>query len=173
MKIKTELFCSLASHPKWQDWLKNTTDEIYQIFIDRFSKSTGCSNNARIMMEILPLLKAAGLEAILFSFLGDYFPNILINDDEEESILPVEKYFYVKSITYPRRTVIEADTSSLNDELMKFLNGKIQYEFLIIRNRAFVEYLCIEDIEIKDSIPESKWLIKMIKAKKTKLAMSR
>ena len=56
---------------------------------------------------------------------------------------------------------------------MKFLNGKIKYEFLIIKNRAFVEYLCIEDIEIKDSIPESKWLIKIIKAKKNKLAMSR
>ena len=86
MKIKTELFCSLASHPKWQDWLKNTTDEIYQIFIDRFSKSTGCSNNARIMMEILPIIKSAGLEAELLLFLGDYFPNFLINDDEEESI---------------------------------------------------------------------------------------
>ena len=173
MKIKTELFCSLASHPKWQDWLKDSTDEIYHIFIDRFKKSTGCSNNARIMIEILPLIKSAGLEVELLSFLGDYFPNILINDDEEESILPVEKYFYVKSITYPRRIVIEADISSLNDELMKFLNGKMQYEFLIIKNRAFVEYLCIEDIDIKDNIRESKWLIKMIKAKKTTPAMSR
>ena len=173
MKIKTELFCSLASHPKWQEWLKNTTDEIYQIFIDRFKKSTGCSNNAKIMIEILPLIHNAGLETNLYAFLGDYFPNILINDEEEQSILPIEKYFYIKSLTYPRRIVIEAEEKDLHFELSKFLNGKIQYEFLIIKNRAFVEYLNFEDIEIKNSIPESKWLIKAIKAKKINQATPR
>ena len=173
MKIKTELFCSLASHPKWQEWLKNATDEIYQIFIDQFRKSTSCSNNAKIMIELLPLIKSAGLEDSLHSFLGDYFPNIIINDDEEEIIAPIEKYFYIKSLTYPRRIVIEADISSINDELMKFLIGKILYEFIIIKHRAFVEYLNPEDIEIKDNIPESKWLIKLIKTKKIKSATPR
>ena len=173
MKIRTELFCSLASHPKWQEWLKNTTDEIYQIFIDKFKKSTGCSNNAKIMIETLPLINSAGLEDNLFTFLGDYFPNILINDDEEQSILPIEKYFYIKSLTYPRRIVIEAEPKDIHVELSKFLNGKIQSEYIIIKNRAFVEYLIIEDIQIMKSIPESKWLIKAIKAKKLNQATPR
>ena len=167
MRIKVELFCSLASHPRWRQWLETTIPDIFNIFIERFKVSTSCANNARIMMDILPMIDKIGKTEDLENFLLTYFPNILEHDQDDEYLRSIERFFYNKMLTYPRRCVIEGDPNELNDKIAKFLDKKIQYEFSIVGSRVFVEYLEEQDAGLQNKIPESKWLLKEYKKKRS------
>ena len=160
MKIKTDLYCSLASHPLWQQWLKDTDENLYGVFIEKFRASKSCSNNARIMVELLPDIESAGLKDKLMNFLVVNFPNAVIRDDNSEYITSIERYFTGNTLTYPRRTILIADNAEINNLLLKFLDGKIQYEYMLAEGKAYIEYLNAEDIEVQGKIPETKWLLK-------------
>jgi hypothetical protein len=165
MKIKTDLYCSLASHPLWQQWLKDTDENLYGVFIEKFRASKSCSNNARIMVELLPDIESAGLKDKLMNFLVVNFPNAVIRDDNSEYITSIERYFTSNTFTYPRRTILIADNAEINNLLLKFLDGKIQYEYMLAEGKAYIEYLNVEDIEVQGKIPETKWLLKRIPKK--------
>ena len=160
MKIKTDLYCSLASHPLWQQWLKDTDENLYSVFIEKFRASKSCSNNARIMVELLPDIESAGLKEKLMEFLVNSFPNAVIRDENTEYISSIERYFTGNTLTYPRRTILLADNAELNSLLLKFLDGKIQYEYMLAEGKAYIEYLNAEDIEVQGKIPDTKWLLK-------------
>jgi len=160
MKIKTDLYCSLASHPLWQQWLKDTDENLYGVFIEKFRASKSCSNNARIMVELLPDIENSGLKDKLMNFLVVNFPNAVIRDDNSEYITSIERYFTGNTFTYPRRTILIADNAEINNLLLKFLDGKIQYEYMLAEGKAYIEYLNAEDIEVQGKIPETKWLLK-------------
>jgi len=165
MKIKTDLYCSLASHPLWQQWLKDTDENLYGVFIEKFRASKSCSNNARIMVELLPDIENSGLKDKLMNFLVVNFPNAVIRDDNSEYITSIERYFTGNTFTYPRRTILIADNAEINNLLLKFLDGKIQYEYMLAEGKAYIEYLNVEDIEVQGKIPETKWLLKRIPKK--------
>ena len=139
MKIKTDLYCSLASHPLWQQWLKDTDENLYSVFIEKFRASKSCSNNARIMVELLPDIESAGLKEKLMEFLVNSFPNAVIRDENTEYISSIERYFTGNTLTYPRRTVLFADNAEINNLLLKFLDGKIQYEYMLAEGKAYIE----------------------------------
>jgi hypothetical protein len=165
MKIKTELYCSLASHPLWQQWLKETDENLYGVFIEKFRASKSCSNNARIMVDLLPDIEVAGLKEKLMEFLVINFPSAVIRDENTEYIASIERYFTGNTLTYPRRTILLADNADINNMLLKFLDGKIQYEYMLAEGKAYIEYLNVEDIEVQGKIPETKWLLKRIPKK--------
>ena len=160
MRIKTDLYCSLASHPLWQQWLKDTDENLYSVFIEKFRASKSCSNNARIMVELLPDIESANLKEKLMEFLVNCFPNAVIRDENTEYISSIERYFTGNTLTYPRRTILLADNAELNSLLLKFLDGKIQYEYMLAEGKAYIEYLNAEDIEVQGKIPDTKWLLK-------------
>jgi hypothetical protein len=166
MKIKTELYCSLASHPLWQQWLKETDENLFGIFIEKFRTSKSCSNNAKIMVELLPDIEIAGIKDKLMEFLVNNFPNAIIRDENTDYIASIERYFTGNTLTYPRRTILIAENTEINKLLLKFLDGKIQYEYMLAEGKAYIEYLNAEDIEVQGKIPDTKWLLKKSNPKK-------
>ena len=165
MKIKTDLFCSLSSHPLWHQWLKEQSATLFDRFMGQFKESKSCANNAKIMMDLLPYIEESGLKDALIKFLARVFPNMVEHDVEDEELLAVEKFFLSHALTYPRRVIIYVSPEIINEELNKVLDGKIKYEYIISGNKIYLEYLIFDDIEVQDKIPDSKWLLKSIKEK--------
>ena len=116
------------------------------------------------MLEILPLLENRGKKIVLAQFLAKHFPNMIALDEEDEELLRLEKYFLANALTFPRRMII-TDADDINKVLMSFLDGKIQYEYVLVGNKAYVEYLTEEDTDIQKILPEGKWLLKAYKEK--------
>jgi hypothetical protein len=116
-------------------------------------------------VELLPDIESAGLKDKLMNFLVVNFPNAVIRDDNSEYITSIERYFTSNTFTYPRRTILIADNAEINNLLLKFLDGKIQYEYMLAEGKAYIEYLNVEDIEVQGKIPETKWLLKRIPKK--------
>lgn len=163
MKIKTEFYCTLASHPVWQQWLRDIDEELYGVFIEKYRASKSCQGNARIMIDMLPEIEAHGLKSKLLDFLVKHFPNTVVRDGEDDYLLSIEKHFISQTLTFPRRIILTADGDDINKTLLKFLDGKIKYEYAVVSQKAYVEYLNAEDSEVQDKIPDTKWLLKRIK----------
>ncbi len=117
------------------------------------------------MVDLLPDIEVAGLKEKLMEFLVINFPSAVIRDENTEYIASIERYFTGNTLTYPRRTILLADNADINNMLLKFLDGKIQYEYMLAEGKAYIEYLNVEDIEVQGKIPETKWLLKRIPKK--------
>jgi hypothetical protein len=120
------------------------------------------------MKETLPIIEKAGLMSALMDFVSRYFPNMVEMDELDAELISIERYFTGQTLTYPRRILIQGQPDNLNANLMKFLDGKIKYEYIISNGKALVEYLSEDDREIADKVPDTKWLIKNYQAKRRK-----
>jgi hypothetical protein len=164
MRVKTALFCGLSTAQSFQSWLFKFDEGLYRTFSKDLRESRGCDENKRLMLEILDKIETAGGGALLEEFLRQKFPHII---DAPGEVVSNDKHGvfdnYVPGVlTYPRREIIKA-RGNLQRDVERFLATKINSEYIIIEDTAYVEYLLPGEEDIAAKLPEEKWKIRAYK----------
>jgi len=158
-ELKVSRFCSLATSTSWHTWLHNYDHKIYQDFIRQFKLSTGCQYNRELMVETLKKIDQRGGRALLIEFAKVHHPYTL----EDEGNKPDNKQIfpgYVPGIlTYPRRIILTGEPGRLEQLVRDFLVDKYKYDYVVVGDKAYIEYLLQQDVEIADQIAASCWYI--------------
>lgn len=163
MKIDDKRFCSLATSAKWQTWLYHHNRTLYKRFIDRLSTSSGCSENKRIMSNMLNQIRNTGHEIELLDFLQSEFPAVIIRDGavhERPSRGSLFSGYQEGILTYPHRKIIKVSSNDDADVVAShFLNDKIFTDFVIINNTIYAEYLFEHERGLINEIPSDNWQV--------------
>lgn len=162
MKILVEKFCSISTSPAWQSWLYNFDRNLHSWYIQRMRESTGCDSNRNLMVEALEEVQKRDSSSLI-AFLRSNFPQVLLEENHKPQSLDRHGIFPEYSpgiLTYPRRTILVGSRGKLNRMLREFLNDKPVHDSVILDDRAYIEYLEVSDMHLKDAIPEESWLIK-------------
>lgn len=162
MKIKTDLFCSLATSPSWQSWLYNYNVELYRYFIRHLQNTRGCGQNKELMKDMINQISIAGGNDTLLDFITSNYPNMI--DGHVKSLDSVQSddvfaFYDSRILSYPRRIILEGEQYLLKKRVAEFLLDKIKYDSIIIGNKAYIEYLTREDKNLVDKIPNNNWQI--------------
>ena len=104
----------------------------------------------------------------LIEFLQKHYPHMLngqltVRQQHEDTqalkndnIFP---HYNPNILTYPRRQIFVGPQSLLNGKVQEFLLDKFRSDHIIIKKRAYIEYLEKSDAAISDQIPAKNWLI--------------
>lgn len=161
--LKVDQFCSLATNPTWQAWLYKFSAELYSVFIERLRAARSCSDNREIMKDMLPQIVELNGNDQLIAFLRQSFPHVIdekgIVKHADQQYPPVFEHTNSKILSYPRRIIFEGDTQSLKQKILQFTIDKPKHDSIIIKDKAYVEYLRREDMQIAHQIPLKNWKI--------------
>ena len=177
-KINSDEFCYLAKSELFLTWLKNLDAKIHASLIEFLMSGQGCTANRNKMYETLQTIVHNHQWAIaLESFLAKNFPAMIIDDTkpaatgrvisrEAENKHKVFTYYDPALATFPRRMIFVGD--SLEKKVRDFCAKQFFCEWIIIEDRAYIEYIQPEAAAHKPNIPEKNWQIRAFK-KKSKL----
>lgn len=119
------------------------------------------------MVEVLEEIDKAGGDNLI-EFLQKHYPHMLSGQStvrqqredaqalKDDHIFP---HYNPNILTYPRRQIFVGPQSMLSGKVQEFLLDKFRGDHIIIKERAYIEYLEKSDATIADQIPQSNWLI--------------
>lgn len=171
MNLRISEFCSLARNKKWQEWLLNYNKVLYDDLMNTLTNvKGGCKKNTAKMIEIRNTIKKDGNDEVLFQFLKTNFPTVLdrsvvrkrsknTNPDKDISG-PTNKHSVFKSynpglLTFPQKKIIaDSNPASLQKRVRKFIANKVKADFIIIEDRAYIEYFLPRFKKEAEEFPE-------------------
>ncbi len=162
MKIRVEKFCSLATARDWQTWLYHYDQQLYAEFIAKLRQARGCNDNRKLMVEILEAIDDRGDGPRLSEFLRSNYPRLIIDErvpDEKEW----DKLFGTNVLTFPHRKILSGSGKQLTNLIKQFLSDKINYEFVVKDDKAYIEYLNRGEEHLIADIPARNWLTRINK----------
>lgn len=157
-RIRTQQFCSLSKEAHWQNWLYTVAVDLHKDLMEHIEKSTSCRTNHIKMMEIHAKLEQRKLVHNMVKFLRKNYPHTVeeVADVESDSPIPFappskilesitekEVFAHYKPglLTFPQKAVMENDdVDALKRDVHNFLATMINGDYIIIGNRAYVEY---------------------------------
>lgn len=164
-KIRINEFCGISRNKIWQSWLESTAPDLHQqLIVTVTDPGGGCKKNTAAMVDIYNTLVRRGHEKILLDFLKKEFPVALeevqknvfqttetekdkkidpkvYNDIGEPNKHKIFKSYNPNILTFPQKMIIiDPNTFSLNKKVRNFIKDKIDADFLIIEDRAYIEY---------------------------------
>jgi hypothetical protein len=173
-KINSNEFCYLAKSELFLTWLKNLDRDLHDNLIEFLKQAKGCSANKAKMFEVLKAITTNRKWVIaLESFLMKNFPAIIIDDmksfeqkrvsKEIENKHKVFTYYDPVLVTFPRRIIFSG--GDLQKSVQDFCIKQFYSEWIIIDDRAYIEYLQPDVATYKPNIPEKNWQIRAYKKK--------
>jgi len=178
-KLNTSKFCALSRNSDFNKWLKDTASDLHSTLV-RVRKTPGCKSNREYMMIIYRDLYKRGkgeeLETFIksrFSYLIEKeieakFPGVPVQTvdkirpkslkkipfkNEEMNKHKVFKIYKPSMLMFPQKRILMDDSGELLLKLVKkFLSDKIGSDFIIIENRAYIEYFDQKYATINDKI---------------------
>lgn len=155
-RIRTQQFCSLSQEQLWQSWLQSVAQELYEELMAHIKKSNSCRSNHLKMTEIYAELEKRKLVELMIEFLRKEYPNTVEEVQKMGEIKPrsssstkvstsrdqdVFVYYKPGLLTFPQKMILENnDPTDLERDVHNFLIGKIGGDYIIIGNRAFIEF---------------------------------
>lgn len=152
--LKIQQFCSLSTSAVFQAWLYKFNSDLYSAFIARLHKSGGCSENSDIMRSLLGDIVRFGGSDDLYSFLSKQFP-FIIDKVEVVGDGVVFKDFVAGVLTYPHRIIVNGD--NLQSTIKDIITDKSKYDFVIVGDVAYVEFLNADESHLIDKVPRGNW----------------
>lgn len=157
-KLQVAQFCSLSTSSSWHTWLHEYDNNLYQDFIGKLHKSSGCSYNRQLMEQVLSNIDSNGDIESLHNFIRVNYPFMIVEDRKYTDDCPFSD-FMPEILTFPRRIILEGDRPQLSKMLLSFIKDKIKYDYIIIGDKCYVEYLIEGDQEILKQMSDGDWLI--------------
>lgn len=154
--LKIQQFCSLSTSSAFQAWLYKYDHNLYSDFISKLHKSGGCSDNSVIMKNLLDKIVDNGGSDAIYNFLSVQFP-FVINKTVENSTHSIFKDYIPDVLTYPHRIILSGE--NLESKVKYIVDGKLKYDYIIIDDVAYIEYLDITESSLVDKIPHKNWLV--------------
>lgn len=174
-KINSNEFCYLAKSEIFLTWLKSLNADLHTDLIRFLMSGNGCAENRAKMYEVLQVIVKNRQWALsLESFLLKHFPAMIVGDKasaaaprrltkEVENKHNVFTYYDPSLTTFPRRIILSGD--DLRKKVGDFCARQFYCEWIIIEDRAYVEYIQPDASIQKSDIPEKNWQIRAFKKK--------
>jgi hypothetical protein len=173
-KINSNEFCYLAKSELFLTWLKNLSSDMYDDLMQFLMSGKGCADNRMKMYELLQTITKNRQWAIsLESFLTNNFPAMITDDVKSPTSKKISKdienkhrvftYYDPALATFPRRIIFSGD--DLPKKIHDFCARQFYCEWVIVEDRAYVEYIQPGVSIQKSDIPEKNWQIRAFKKK--------
>ena len=169
MRIRIEQFCNLSTNNAFQSWLYKYDGDLYQDLVNHLRASRGCAHNREKMVDLVGKIEARpGGRSAVMEFLRTSFPAML---EMDEGITPPEApittndsdvpfVFNGVQLTFPRRIILQhANLGVLQENVRNFVTGKLRVEYVIIGNKAYIEYVPVSHARVLGQIPEKNWRV--------------
>ena len=170
-KINSNEFCYLAKSELFLTWLKSLDSTMHANLINFLMSGQGCAENRAKMYDLLQaIVKNRQWALALESFLMQNFPAMLIDDSKvlqtpqktkEDNKHKVFTYYDPSLATFPRRIIFCSD--DLQKQIRDFCARQFYCEWIIIEDRAYIEYIPYDAAAYKSEIPEKNWQIRAFK----------
>jgi len=122
--------------------------------------TTGCGRNKEIMTHVLNEVENTGGLQKLAKFLKDNHPYII----KDQPQYGWQANFKIGLLTFPRRKIIIGDNQKdLITRVNQFLSDKIKYEYTVMDDTAYIEYLEKGDESILVKLPDNKWILRKLR----------
>lgn len=161
MRVKTSMFCSLSRNAHWQEWLLKHTPDLHEDLLKTLAKGS-CHANKEKMIGHLVLIKQRGLVSEFEKLIRERFPYV---EDKEgststpqkkrEKIIPLSqprgivdlnkhkifKAYHPHILSYPAKIIIVGKSrDDVRRRVYNFIRSKISVDWIIVEDRAYVEY---------------------------------
>lgn len=154
-RLRSQQFCALSKELRYQSWLHTVAPDLHTDLAEHLKNSRSCNANSIKMSEIQNKLEQRNLIDQLIRFLRKEFPHTV-----EEVILPtatpmvstsrqlteamkteVFAYYRPALLTFPQKLILEnEDPEALRRDVLAFISGRVGTDYIIIGQRAYVEY---------------------------------
>ena len=158
-RIKHNQFCALSKEEKFQLWLAGINSELYDELIKHLETYSSCASNRGKMIIINRKLEDLGLKDKLMEFLKEHYPLTIEYVDEKsepEQIIDNSQIkviftlkddiifpnYYPNLLTFPQKMVVQGPPQILETYVKNFIADKINCDYIIIGDKAYIEYFC-------------------------------
>lgn len=162
MEIKIDQFCALATSPAWQAWLFRFAKPLHSELVEHLRGSRSCNSNRDKMVSIFQrLVDLPGGPEQLVAFLGKQFPHVIAARPTQtitKAALAddgVFEHYDPDLLTFPRKLIITG--SDLERKVKEFLAKHAKGDYVVIGDRAYVEYLPVAHAGLASTIPAANW----------------
>ena len=155
-EIRADQFCALASDDRWQSWLSSVATDLCDQLRGHLEKGKGCRSNREFMGILRNHLVERGLGNDMLEHLKKTFPIVLrilpnesIKENKPKAPITYEdmnKHEVFSSykphiLTFPHKMImVDQDPESLRRKVRKFTKSKIYTDWVILDDRAYIEY---------------------------------
>ena len=160
MKLVLSQLCNLSISQSWHNWLYDFDKNIYTHFIQMMRDAKNCSDNKKVMLKIVNEIRRSEDAAIFYEYLHLNHPLAITGHRYDNAVNQVFKDYDPNIKTYPKRIIMSNDNEKiLLNRVRSFTRNKICCDYIIIDDKAYIEYLDNDELEVIDSIPNKNWLI--------------
>jgi len=148
--IKYTQFCGVVREKNFQLWLGHISPDLYQDLIDHLKKSTSCKSNIVKVKQLEKEIEKLGLTSKLIDFLTKHYPLTISNENEEikpdtnitlENDKKVFSFYNPRLLTFPQKMIFTStDSKKLTETVKQFISDKVNCDYVIIKDKAYVEY---------------------------------
>lgn len=174
MELYTNSFCSISKNEDWQSWLNAIAPELHSDLMKTLEAKKGCRSNSEKMQEIYSKLYKKNLGTALETFVERRFPWLIKKVDEKQTpqkiVKPkqtqineqnqiVNKHGIFKAynpnlLTFPQKLILVGPTQSLHNRAKEFCKDKLGTDYIIVDDRAYIEYFLPKFSHIIDKYPK-------------------
>lgn len=171
MKIDPDEFCYLAKSETFLVWLRGTDANLYADLVNFLKSGQGCTANKKKMLAVLNILIQNRASAMaLEQFIRQNFPAMIIGPrtaiSKGTNKHQVFSYYDPALTTFPRRMILVG--ADLPKKIRDFCSKQFYYEYVIVEDYAYIEYIPPEAVSLKSSIPDKNWQIRSFKNRSIK-----
>jgi hypothetical protein len=166
MQIKIGHFCGLSSSTDFRNWLKSTSQSLYDELINNPKKN--CKSKQEKMTEIYKKLYDGNFGPALEEFMSKRFSYMIESSSQQtknvshkpkliDHIENLNKHEVFKKyrpdlLSFPHKRIIVGDPSKLPNLVKEFIVDKIGIDYIIIDGHAYIEYFARRYSDIAERI---------------------
>lgn len=161
-RLRITQFCALSHDTQFQTWLQSNFHDLYEELIMHLSTSNSCTANKQKMVAIQLEIRKRGKADRLMDFLLREFP-LVVEVLEEKTTKPVTEeierpgifnHYNPHLLTFPQKLILRnKDQSILVKSVDDFIKDKIDPDYLIIGDIAYIEYFKLKYVKEAKIIP--------------------
>ena len=184
MEIHTHSCCGISQSTDWQHWLGETDPELHSDLMLTLSKKRGCRTNSNKMKEIYVKLYDRGHGSSFEDFITRRFPWLIKSHEPArpkqatkpfKALKPVKKQpklttqqaedlnkhkvfkdYRPNILSFPQKLIISGNPNNLQRRVQAFTRDKLAVDWIIIEDRAYIEYFKPQHAALVDRIPREK-----------------
>lgn len=188
MRIKFSSFCSLSRNPDWQNWLKETAEDLHHDLIQTVRSGKGCRANSKKMYDIYHALYSKNKGSEFESFMQRRFPYMVLESETPKVLAKkkpdpklakhrmhevvnnqaarkhyadlnkhgVFKTYRPDLMVFPQKMILVDKPENLYNRVHRFIKDKLAADYVIIEDRAYIEYFEARFASVVDKVPREK-----------------
>ena len=145
------------------EWLRENVPVLYNFLDEKLKSGVGCRAASSYMMDVYRAIVDRGDGQKFHDFIMNRFPFVV--DGKPAADLPMEDpnihHVFRRYKPHLRRfpqqyIIVDSNRAELEKKLMSFIRGKVGVDYIVIEDRAYVEYFLSRFSEVVQTVPVEK-----------------